>query len=438
MAKMIRFFSFLGVLFGLFASIALSGETEFALNLGSQDSVSWRGHVFRGMGCPSDTRCSAMSSVRGSDEPDIFETYSEGTITLSHAVPDGTYDVTLLFAEPRVSKVGARVFDAVIQGKTALGGIDIFKYRDGQTHSALSVTFPEQVVAGGQFHLALTPVVGQPLLSGLLLTPTFDRVARANHWQLVWQDLFDEPQLNPNNWKVDIWPPGKVNNEDQAYTKSPDNLRIENGSLILEAHHHPGKVPAYTSARVHTQGNHDFLYGRVEVSARLPDAQGTWPAIWLLPSDPFAYASNCEEGTDWQGSRNCDAWPNSGEIDLMEHVGFESGHIHGTVHTRANYWVNGQQRKGRLIQTTATRNFHTYAMEWSPQRIDLFVDNTRYFTYRRKENDSWQRWPFDQPFHLILNLAVGGNWGRAGGPIAEHEFPQRMLVDSVSVYQFAP
>jgi beta-glucanase (GH16 family) len=77
-------------------------------------------------------------------------------------------------------------------------------------------------------------------------------------------------------------------------------------------------------------------------------------------------------------------------------------------------------------------------MEWSPQRIDLFVDNTRYFTYRRKENDSWQRWPFDQSFHLILNLAVGGNWGRAGGPIAEHEFPQRMLVDSVSVYQFAP
>ncbi len=128
---------------------------------------------------------------------------------------------------------------------------------------------------GGQFHLALTPVVGQPLLSALLLTPKFDRVARANHWQLVWQDMFDDPQLNPNQLNVDIWPPGQVNNEDQAYTKSPGNLRIENGRLVLEAYHLPGKVPDFTSARVHTQGNHDFLYGRVEVSAHLPDAQGT-------------------------------------------------------------------------------------------------------------------------------------------------------------------
>ena len=109
----------------------------------------------------------------------------------------------------------------------------------------------------------------------------------------------------------------------------------------------------------------------------------------------------------------------------MEHVGFESGHIHGTVHTLANYWLNGQKRKGRLIQTTATRNFHTYTMEWSPQRIDLFVDNTRYFTYRRKENDSWQRWPFDQPFHLILNLAVGGELGSSRRAYCEARIPAK-------------
>ncbi len=109
-----RFFFLLSAVLGLFVSTTCAGSTALALNLCSRDSVSWRGHFFKGIGCPIDTRCSAMSSVRGSDEPGIFETYSEGTITLSHAVPEGTYDVTLLFAEPRVSKVGARVFDAVI------------------------------------------------------------------------------------------------------------------------------------------------------------------------------------------------------------------------------------------------------------------------------------------------------------------------------------
>jgi beta-glucanase (GH16 family) len=274
-------------------------------------------------------------------------------------------------------------------------------------------------------------------LSGILLEPATNTVTRKDRWQLSWQDLFNEPTLNSEHWNVDIWPPGKVNNEDQAYTDDERNLRIENGMLVLEAHRDRNNEPAFTSSRIHTRGKHDFLFGRVEVIARLPDAQGTWPAIWLLPSDPFKYASNCEAGVDWQGNRECDAWPNSGEIDLMEHVGFESGHIHGTVHTAANYWVNGQQRKGRLIQPTATQDFHVYALEWRPDRIDIFVDETRYFSYHRHESDSWQAWPFDQPFHLIINLAVGGNWGRAGGPIAEDKFPQTMLIDSVRVYQLA-
>lgn len=430
-------FSFLlRMMFGLSVTMECLGETALALNLGSEESAFWQGHLFKGMECAAETTCDSLPFVHGADEADIFRTYSEGPVTVSHAVADGTYDVTLFFAEPRLKNVGERVFDVVIQGVPVLEAIDVFKYRDGQTHAALTVTFPQQVVRGERFHLALTSVVGHPILSGVLLLPSAVPATSNHQWQLVWQDLFDESEINPKHWSADVWPPGKVNSEDQAYTDSARNLRIENGTLVLEAHHHPGKAPAFTSARVHTRGKYDFLYGRLEVTARLPHAQGTWPAIWLLPSDPFTYASNCAAGVDWQGNRECDAWPNSGEIDLMEHVGFESGHIHGTVHTRANYWVNGQQRKGRLIQPKATEDFHVYALEWRPTRIDLFVDDTRYFSYLRKENDSWKTWPFDKPFHLILNLAVGGNWGRAGGPIAEQEFPQRMLVDSVKVYQF--
>lgn len=429
--------SFFRLVLGLFFSMGCLGEPGLALNLGSSDSVSWQAHVFSGTECAKAMTCNHLADVNGDNEPDVFRSYVEGPISLSHAMADGVYDVTLLFAEPRVTNVGERLFNVILQNEVVLENIDVLRYRDGQPQSALTVTFPQQVVRGGKFQLALKPVVGQPILSGVLLEPTTHSSGVNDQWQLVWQDLFDGSALNLAHWTVDTWPPGKVNNEDQAYTASRRNLRIENGLLVLEAHRHQDNGPAFTSARIHTRGKHDFLYGRVEVIARLPDAQGTWPAIWLLPSDPFKYASNCEEGTDWQGNRECDAWPNSGEIDLMEHVGFESGHIHGTVHTAANYWVNGQQRKGRLILPPATSEFHLYALEWRPDRIDIFVDETRYFSYHRDESDAWQAWPFDQPFHLILNLAVGGNWGRAGGPIAEHEFPQKMLVDSVKVYHLA-
>jgi len=162
-----------------------------------------------------------------------------------------------------------------------------------------------------------------------------------------------------------------------------------------------------------------------------------WPAAWMLPSDPFRYATTCSEGDTWQGSETCDAWPNSGEMDFLEHVGYEMGHVHGTVHNRAYYWINWEQRKGRILLDEVDQQWHTYAMEWSPDRVDIFVDDTLYFTYVN-ENDGWKSWPYDHPFHLILNIAVGGVWGRAGGGIDDGIFPQRMLVDYVRVYRLEP
>jgi beta-glucanase (GH16 family) len=185
---------------------------------------------------------------------------------------------------------------------------------------------------------------------------------------------------------------------------------------------------------VHSSGKSDVLYGRVEVRAQLPAGRGTWPAIWMLPSDPYRYATSCEDGADWQGSVSCDAWPNSGEIDIMEHVGYQPGHIHGTVHSQAYYWVKWEQRKGRILLPDATSAFHIYALEWTPERIDMFVDDSLYFTYIN-EHDGWESWPFDQPFHVVMNVAVGGWWGRSGGGIDDAVLPQRMLVDYVRVYE---
>jgi len=153
-----------------------------------------------------------------------------------------------------------------------------------------------------------------------------------------------------------------------------------------------------------------------------------------LPSAPCKYSTTCEPGEDWQGSDACDAWPNSGEIDILEHVGYQMGRVHGTVHNEAYYWLKWEQRKGRILLDGLDEEFHDYVLEWSPDRIDIFVDDVHYFTYVN-EDTGWNAWPYDHPFNLIINLAIGGQWGRSGGPIDDSIFPQRMLVDYARVYQ---
>ncbi len=305
-------------------------------------------------------------------------------------------------------------------------------WRDGKTVSALTVTVPDVEISDGELNVEFDASAGEPVLSALVVRR---KQPRGDQWQLVWQDDFDGSGLpDEKTWNIDLWPARVVNDEDQAYTDAPANLRLEDGFLVIEAHREDAGDARYTSARIHTRGKADILYGRIEVRALLPRGQGTWPAIWMLPSDPFRYATKCEEGDTWQGSADCDAWPNSGEIDIMEHVGYQMGHVHGTVHNEAYYWAKWEQRKGRVILEDVDEAFYDYVLEWTPERIDVFVDDTLYFTYANEHTD-WRTWPYDAPFHLILNVAVGGMWGRAGGPIDDSVFPQRMLVVYVRVYQ---
>ena len=202
---------------------------------------------------------------------------------------------------------------------------------------------------------------------------------------------------------------------------------------MLEAHKEDYQNGAYTSGRVHSASKGSLLYGRVEVRARLPKGRGSWSAIWMLPEDPFKYASNCQTGDAWQGSENCDAWPNSGEIDIMEHVANDMDNVHGTVHNRGYYGINFEQRKGSINVEGAGEEFHVYAVDWTPNALRFYVDGSLYFTYKN-EGEGWLAWPYDHPYHVILNLAVGGIWGRAGGPIDNSAFPQRMEIDYVRAY----
>jgi beta-glucanase (GH16 family) len=240
---------------------------------------------------------------------------------------------------------------------------------------------------------------------------------------LVWADEFDYRGLpDTTRWNYDVGDGcpdlcGWGNGELQSYTKGrPENARVEDGHLVIEARRESLGARSFTSARLVSRGRGDWRYGRFEIRALLPSGKGTWPAIWMLPTD-WAYGG----------------WPASGEIDVMEHVGFAPESIHASIHTAAYNHQKGTQRTNRIVVADAERAFHVYAVEWTPDRIDFFVDSTRYHSFENEKTGS-ETWPFDRRFHLVLNIAVGGMWGGMRGVDASI-WPQRILVDYVRVYQ---
>jgi len=233
----------------------------------------------------------------------------------------------------------------------------------------------------------------------------------------TWADEFSytgQPDLN--KWGYDLGGGGWGNNELQNYTNSPSNASVANGTLTITARKENAGGSEYTSARLITKNKGDFLYGRFEIKAKLPIGKGTWPAIWMLPTD-WAYGD----------------WPKSGEIDIMEHVGYDQNRVHITVHTEAYNHSKGTQKGKNKVIPTASTEFHLYRVDWTPYAIKGYIDDQLVFTYIN-EGKGYTVWPFDKRFHLLLNLAVGGDWGGAEG-VDPSVFPQSMEVDYVRVYE---
>ena len=233
----------------------------------------------------------------------------------------------------------------------------------------------------------------------------------------LWQDEFDNAGApDSKNWDYDTGGNGWGNKELQNYTRNAKNARVENGKLIIEAHNENSASNNYSSARLITKNKRDWTYGKFEIRAKIPQGTGTWPAIWML-------ATNQTYGTSY--------WPDNGEIDIMEHVGFDPTRVHGNIHTKAyNHSINTNKGNSVLVPTALT-DFHVYTTEWTPESIKILVDDKDYFTFKR--DGGWQVWPFDKPFHLIMNIAVGGEWGGQKG-VDNTIFPQRMEIDYVRVY----
>jgi beta-glucanase (GH16 family) len=264
------------------------------------------------------------------------------------------------------------------------------------------------------------PVIMEPKSRREVKTMGFNYDEDKLIYELIWNDEFDYTgPPDPKKWTFETGGHGWGNNELQYYTNG-NNVHVDGKQMIITARYEQFGGRDVTSARIRTAKKGDWLYAKVEVCAKVPTGRGTWPAIWMLPTD-WAYGG----------------WPTSGEIDIMEHVGYDPDVLVTSIHTES-YNHGKRTQKGKSVKRQGMiDDFHVYAVEWLPDKIKFFYDDELQFTYNPsmlKENPSFKEWPFDRRFHLLINLAFGGDWGGARG-VDFNVLPVTYEIDYVRVYQ---
>ena len=243
-------------------------------------------------------------------------------------------------------------------------------------------------------------------------------------YNLLWSDEFDGDVMDETKWNYEPHEPGWTNNELQEYTTSTDNVFVRDGNLVLKAlKTTKDGQDYYTSGKVTGQNKTDFMYGKVVVSAKVPEGQGLWPAIWMMPQDESYYGQ----------------WPKCGEIDIMESLGNDTTISYSTIH----YGEPHAEQQGTITREGAdsfSATFHEYSVEWEPGEMRFYTDDelvltvNDWFTAEQGEDDKPYPAPFNQPFFVQMNLAVGGDW--PGNPDATTDFDNaEFLIDYVRVYQ---
>lgn len=231
----------------------------------------------------------------------------------------------------------------------------------------------------------------------------------------AWADEFDVAgKPDTSKWAYETGGNGWGNHELEYYTPG-NNVDVVNGNMVLTAKKETSAGMNYTSARLLSKGAGNFLYGRFEIRAKVPPGRGTWPAIWMLPTDN-AYGN----------------WPNSGEVDIMEHVGYDPDKFYFTIHTGAYNHTLNTQRGTNVSMANATSDYHVFRIDWTPNAITGFIDDQQVYTFKNEGTGS-AAWPFDKRFHIMLNIAVGGDWGGAQG-VDDTVFPAVMQIDYIRYY----
>ncbi len=252
----------------------------------------------------------------------------------------------------------------------------------------------------------------------VIVLSLFSITLSAQKYVQVWGDEFNMPGLpDSTKWGYEV---GKIRNTELQYytSKRLENARIEDSVLIIEARKEKYSGADYTSASIISKGIGDWKYGKIEISAKVPTGKGTWPALWMMPT-------NSEYG----------GWPKSGEIDIMEYIGVEPQKLHYTCHFEGTDGTGHQSSgTGSTFIANPFNQFIKYTLIWTPDKIEWYANDRKFHEYRKQPSFDYRRWPFDKEFYLILNLAYGGSWGGYGG-VDDTKLPHKFLIDYVRVFQ---
>lgn len=289
---------------------------------------------------------------------------------------------------------------------------------------------------------APTPSPIETLSSPEIIVPAEVLGANGEYFAAIpsWEQDFSrlpEGAIDPTQWNILVGP-GPGNSEAQYYTDSTNNVRIEKGRLMLQAHMEGSNGYEYTSGRINTLGKEDFMYGKLEISAKIPHGVGTWPAAWLLPSDNIYRTQNPD--VDF-GSYAVD-----GEMDMLEAIGSEQNNIYGIAHSLKHPDNPAYQTKyySTKVVPDADTVLHTYGLEWTPTNLTFLIDGQTYYSVDKRDYYDFHQWPYDQKYHLIMNLAMGGSWAGSqtdlypGDGIDKSILPASFEIASVKYYPFVP
>ena len=350
---------------------------------------------------------------------------SSSTEFLVEITQTGRYEVTAFGAQDSASPLWIEDYINNKDGRTynVTGNLELDQNGRGKIFGSPLATGKHQMRVHFEEGTTLDSIRFELMVTQINTLDTLTQNMTGESWSLVWSDEFDGKGLvDSTKWAYNVGNWGWGNNELQYYTANDMlNARQENGALIIEAHKNENDK-YWSSARLTTQSKISFKYGKIEFRAKVPEGRGTWAAGWLLGD---AYRDEI-------------SWPYCGEIDVLECVGYEindttgSGMNHATCHTRAYYFKQGNQIGSEIEIDSMNTMFHTYAVEWSPTKIEGFVDGVQYYVYDKNANEL--EWPFNTPQNIILNLAIGGGWGGARGVDSSYTSHQYIL-DYVRVYE---
>lgn len=378
------------------------------------------------------TYTSSSTSLATVDTNGKVSLLKAGVVTITAAAVDGsgvkaTVTITIVTPVKTINIAETNVTKNVGSNYQVVASVLPTDATNKKLTYTSSNTTVATVDASGKVSLLKTGVVKITVAaadgSGLKATCTITIIDAG--YSLKWQDNFNGTKLNTADWNYELHEPGWVNNELQKYTDSEENTFVKDGSLVIKAVKKVDKDGnvSYTSGRVNTQGKHDFKYGRFEARIKSPSGKGFLPAYWMMPTDENLYGQ----------------WPKCGEVDIMEVLGDKTNKAYGTLH----FGEPHTQKQGSLTLENGdfASEYHVYACEWEPSEIRFYIDGILYNTvkdwFSKKPGFGEVTYPapFDQPFYMILNLAVGGSW--PGNPDATTQFGENaeLKVDYVKVYQ---